>query len=165
MDVGDIPAWLALLISIVTGLHQRKVNAAAESARIASEHESSRQRETDQRHLRIEQIYRDVEDITLLATDYWMRPGSETGASGVLITSKIRDVSSRISRYGAFLWPSANQDILTFKQAVTGGVFQQVSRDAVKPTSDTVRKISLASSTLKEKLRHELDRLDMPSRY
>ncbi|MFT8234784.1 hypothetical protein ACLNBI_24960 [Pseudomonas guariconensis] len=165
MDNGDVPAWLALFISVCTAVHQWRVNANSEQVRKDTESKANAQRESDQKRQRVEQILRDLEDLAALSLDYWMKPGSDSGASGVLINSKVRDISSRISRYGMFLWPSAGQDFLLFKQAVTGGAFQSVTRAAERPLSTTVRNITSTSAQLKDKLRAELDRLDMPTRY
>lgn len=160
MDLGDIPAWLALVISFFSAFHQAGVNKASELARSDAEKTAKAQRECDQRKNRVEQIQRDIEEIAALAFDYWMKSGSESGATGVLIVTKMRDVSSRISRYSHFLWPTASVQFLAFKQAVTGGSFQSHTRPAEKPLSPIVRSISNTSSTLKDHLRNELDKLD-----
>lgn len=165
MDFGDLPAWIALIISIWTAHHQNQVNARSEETRKATEATAKKDRESDHKKRRIDQLYRDVEDLSALAIDYWTRPGSSAGASGILINSKMKDLSSRIGRYGLFLWPSASQDFLTFKQAVTGGAFQSLAREAAKPQSAEIRNISNASSSLKDKLRTQLDTLDLPDRF
>lgn len=165
MDFGDIPAWIALIISVVTAINQLRVNSQSERNRKASEQSAKRERETERHKLRIEQIMKDVEDLSALSVDYWMRSGGDTGSTGVLINSKVRDLSSRIYRYSSFLWPSAAQDFLIIKQAITGGTFQSAARSAVKETSGTIRAITSSSGSLKDKLRAEFDKLDMPSTY
>lgn len=165
MGLGDLPAWFALAISIWTAFNQRKLNSKAEKLRLASELATKKGRETDQRKNRVEALQRDIEDLAALAIDYWMRPGSETGTSGVVINTKIRDISSRFSRYHAFLWGDASPDFLAFKQAVTGGEFQSQRREALTPRSVTISTISSTSNLLKDKLRRELDKLDMPNSY
>ncbi len=173
MDLGDIPAWFALVISIWTACAQTKTNARADQLRIAAESKAEGlrlaaeskariDREKDQRRQRIEQIHRDIEELTALAIDYWMKPGSDTGTSGVVINTKIKDISSRFSRYSAVLWTRASSDFLSFKQAVTGGEFQSQRREASTPRSATISTISTTSGSLKDKLGRELDKLDMP---
>lgn len=165
MEWGDLPAWFALGISIWTATRQNKANAKTEESRLASESAAKTQRETDQRRQRVETIQRDLEDLTALAIDYWMKPGTETGTSGVVINTKIRDISSRFSRYSTFLWPDASSDFLAFKQAVTGGEFQSQRREASTPRSGMISAISSTSILLKDKLRRELDKLDLPTKY
>ncbi|OCW24890.1 hypothetical protein C9382_27665 [Pseudomonas aylmerensis] len=173
MDLGDVPAWFALIISIWTAYAQKKANSRAEELRVAAESKAeglrlaaeakaSSDREKDQRRQRVEQIHRDIEELTALAIDYWMKPGSETGTSGVVINTKIKDISSRFSRYSAVLWPRASSDFLSFKQAVTGGEFQSHRRESSAPRSATIIAISTASGSLKHKLGQELDKLDIP---
>lgn len=163
MDLGDIPAWLALVISVLSAAHQVKVNNQSERTRASSELAAQKLRQSDQQRQRIEHMHRDVDDIAALAHDYWMKPGSTSDSSGVLINSKIRDVSSRINRYGTFLWPSAGTDFLLFKQAVTGGQFQSSTRPAERATSAAVRNITGTAAVLKDRLRTELDKLDLPT--
>lgn len=161
MDNGDVPAWLALGISLCSALYQCRVNSRAETIRKETESKAKAQRDSDLRKARIEQILRDLEELSALSLDYWLRSGSETGSSGVLINSKVRDLSSRVSRYSGFLWPSAGSDFLSFKQAVTGGAFQSVTRPAERPLSPTVRNVTTTSGYLKDKLIGELDKLDL----
>lgn len=161
MDNGDVPAWLALGISLCSALYQFRLNSKAEAVRQRSESQAKAQRAADLKKHRIEQILRDLEELSALSLDYWMKSGPETGSSGVFINSKVRDLSSRVSRYSEYLWPSAGQDFLSFKQAVTGGAFQSVTRLAERPLSPTVRGVTSTSGHLKDKLMGEMDKLDL----
>lgn len=165
MDYGDLPAWFALVVSLVTAFNQFRTSSNSEKIRQADEQRSKQEREADRQKLRIEQMMKDIEDLSAMSVDYWMRSGSDTGTAGVLINSKIRDLSSRVYRYSNFLWPSAGQDFLLLKQAITGGSFQSVTRVAAKGTSPTIRSVTLASSSLKDGLREAFDKLDMRSNH
>jgi len=160
MDIGDIPAWIALAVSAFTLYQQGKQNDKATLEREEHKKTSSDQLRDLQRKLRLEQMIKDLEDLLTLTVDYWTQPGSTSATSALMIKSKSQDLAYRCNDYNRFLWISAAADFSVIRRTITGGQFEVKSRAALQTTDPLIREASHLISNFKTKLRQTCDSLD-----
>ncbi|MBP1123539.1 MULTISPECIES: hypothetical protein [Pseudomonas] len=160
MDIGDIPAWIALAVSVFTLINQNRQNTKANLERETSKAESEVKLRDLQRKLRLEQMIKDIDDLMMLTIDYWTQPEGMGGTSALMMKSKSQDISYRCIDYHQFLWSSAAPEFAGIRRIITGGDFEVKSRQPITTTSPLIRESSTMVSSFKTKLRQACDDLD-----
>ena len=160
MDIGDLPAWIALAVSAFTLYQQGRQNDKATIEREELKRISSDQLRDLQRKLRLEQMAKDLDELLALTVDYWTQPGNTASTSALMMKSKSQDLAYRCHDYGRFLWTSAAAEFSVIRRKITGGHFEVKSRDALPTTDPLIREASHLISDFKTKLRQTCDNLD-----
>ncbi|WP_447789245.1 hypothetical protein [Pseudomonas farris] len=160
IDLGDIPAWIALAVSIFTFTQQSKQNNKTTLEREELQKSSTEKLRDFQRKLRLEQMIKDLDDLLMLTVDYWTQPGNTGSTSALMIKSKSQDLAYRCNDYNRFLWDSAASEFSGIRRAITGGAFEVKSRVAISTNDPFIREASNMISNFKTKLRQTCDSLD-----
>lgn len=161
IGLGDFPAWLALAVSLIGGFRQWASNKKNKRDLESLEEKTKLERIKFQQKIRIEQLSKDLDELCALSLEHWMKPGTEIGCTGLVITQKTKDISSRIWSYKKFLWPAASSEFSNLKRLITGGNFQSLRRPAEAHDSSIIRGFMDSFSDFREKLRIECDRIDI----
>lgn len=160
IDVGDIPAWIALVVSAFTLFQQSRQNDKATLEREELQKSSKESLRDLQRKLRLEQMIKDLDDLLTLTVDYWTQPGNMGATSALMIKSKSQDLAYRCNDYNRFLWDSAASEFSGIRRTITGGAFEVKSRTAISTTDPIIREASSMIANFKIKLRQTCDSLD-----
>lgn len=150
IDWGDISSWIAVAFTAWGLVVQHR-----------SAHTSETDRKRFQQKLRIETLISDIDDLCSRAVNYWMKPEAQAAADGILIVSKVRDISSRTTAYSGFLWESAASDFIRVKMRITGGQFQVSTRQALPQNDPTIAAFMNQAAEFKAKLRAVHDQMDI----
>lgn len=160
IDIGDIPAWIALAVSVFTLVQQGKQNNKAAVEREELQRTSKDSLIKLQRKLRLEQMIKDLDDLLALTVDYWTQPGNTGATSALMMKSKSQDLSYRCNDYSRFLWSTAASEFSGIRRIITGGAFEVKSRLAIQTTDPLIREASMKIADFKTKLRQTCDSFD-----
>jgi len=148
MDVGDIPSWIAIALSLGS-LAWQYVSACqrrdAEALRVKLE--------------RLDKVATLAGDARSYALSYWLAEESVACRDGLLLTACFKDLSRAVHSYSDLLWPEARQDVMRFKMQSTGANFQQVDRQAYSASHSFVQLFMHTSSAFSARLEECRDRL------
>lgn len=117
VDLGDIPSWLALVLSVGSLLWQWR-----------SEFKSSRLEKCSQKIQHIEAFERSLNEVRVLAVAYWMASEHEGARDGLMLVHHLRAMARDAKRHKEILWDTVERDTLMLKMRTTGGEFQRPSR-------------------------------------
>lgn len=159
-DLGDIPAWIALAVSIGLAIYQHKQNTKSHRDRVALEAKSAKDLKDLQKKLRLEQMIKDLDDLSALSLDYWTKPGDVGDTSALMIKVKAQDLGYRCIEYSRFLWDSAASDFSSIRRKITGGLFEVKTRPAIATTDPIIRDSTVLMGEFKLNLRRTCDSLD-----
>lgn len=148
MDLGDIPAWIALALSIVSLLVQYRSNLSAERKERASDELA-----------RLEHLESTVAEIRATALAYWLYPESTSAKEGLMLTHLLKSLSGEVQRSAGLLWDQAWRDVLQLKMDMTGADFQQLNRPARPANDPFVRAFSDKSTAFSENLRRRIEQV------
>ncbi|WP_157969646.1 hypothetical protein [Pseudomonas huaxiensis] len=171
MDYGDIPAWLALVVSASTFFiqHSHQKNSdrrqAERNAQDAQEREDIQRSATEKltnsnRKLRLEKMIQDLDELLAITLQYWTCSGRDGATSALFMKIKVRDFSSRCTEYRTFLWDRAGEEFSLIRRHITGGQFEVVSRPALATTDPFLSTASRQLSDFRSNIRRVCDKLD-----
>lgn len=171
MDIGDVPAWIALVLSVVTLVAQNKqskrsaadqANLASQAARDREDLKNSAKEELAKvnRKLRLEKITQDLDELLAVTLQYWTSDGREGATSALMLKVKVKDLSARCLEYRSFLWDRAGEDFSLIRRHITGGHFEVLSRAALSPNDPFIGTASRLISDFRVNVRRATDRLD-----
>lgn len=149
IDFGDIPAWLALVFSLVSLIWQ---GVAAFFSR--------REKRVGRTKTQIEQLIVDIDGLCEMCISYWMKPEDQTSPEGFFIVARVRDLSSKMNSYRGILWDRVPSDFSDIKRKITGGDFQVAGRQALGCDNSFIKDFVNDFSEFKEKLRLKADALE-----
>ncbi len=117
MDKGDIPAWIALALSVVslgTQYHTHRENRKSEALK--------------EKLARLAHMEALVMEIRTSAIAYWLHSEAAAAKDGLMLIHHLKDLSGEVSRNQELLWSNARADVLNIKIQVTGSDFQRAGR-------------------------------------
>lgn len=160
VDYGDLPAWIALVVSVGLAIYQHRQNIKANQERDTLEAKSAKNLKDLQRKLRIEQMMKDLDELSALSVDYWTKPGDVGATSALMIKVKAQDLGFRCIEYSRFLWNNAASDFSSIRRKITGGSFEVRTRPAIPTTDPIIRDSTAMIAEFKSKLRRTCDDID-----
>lgn len=167
LPYGDIPAWAAILISLVTIYLQFRQNTKSAQDKAEQKKESELQEEVSKenltnlkRQLRAEQMIKDIDELLVLTVDYWTKSESVSSNSAIMIKSKSQDLAHRCNEYRSFLWGSASSDFSAIRRQITGGMFEVSSREVLPKNALLIKEASRKIAEFRIELRKLIDKLD-----
>ncbi|WP_313450492.1 hypothetical protein [Stutzerimonas kunmingensis] len=142
MDEGDIPAWIALalsLISLGTQYHTYREHQKSEAL--------------NEKMARLAHMEALVMQIRTTAIAYWLHSEAAAAKDGLMLIHHLKDLSGEVTRNQTLLWPNARADVMNIKIQVTGSDFQRIDRLGRPANDPLITAFSESCSRFHENLR------------
>ncbi|MDA8485874.1 hypothetical protein NNO07_22635 [Pseudomonas resinovorans] len=146
MDYGDIPAWIALILSLVSLRKQHQSEKGSKTtAEIALKVE------------RLDAIESSLTQVRTSAIAYWLHPEAVSAKDGLMLLHYLKELSADVSSYSNLLWPDAWRDVLELKMQTTGSNFQQANRTGLPANDPLIRAFTDTAAEISRKLKRARD--------
>jgi hypothetical protein len=142
MDFGDIPAWIALIVSGWTLYKQSRTDNAAQ-----------KREQLAHKIARLDAIEAALGEIRTTAAAYWLFPEGTAAKEGLMLLHHLKTLSGECDRNRDLLWADAWRHALDLKMEMTGADFQQQGRPGRPANDPLIRKFTETFTAFSENLR------------